>query len=1376
MTNGYPKLHLLELTSRLKLKICFSLLTVLFFSSIISAQCNNPINPIITSVSPNGATISWTLPSPAPYYGYEYYHTSGSGPGPSTPPDGSTTSNSVTFTNILSNATVDVWLRSSCASTTTQWFGPFTFTTLTPGSGCPNAPYGLSPAATFTPQYTQSPETVSTSAYAGQYSNVNVIPDRQYIFSTSVTTDYITITGADPSTVLAHGPSPLTFNSIDEGVVRYYVNTNSSCGTQQTARSRYITAQLIPSDCVPPSNFYTSAISSTSAVIHWTFTGVQPVYYVSTSNVPPNINATPTGVSSNYNDAAVTGLTPNTTYYYWVRSNCGLDLSNWAYGGSFSTPVSTPTGCTITTFGQNPTTVYTPGCFGNAEIISTNTWAGEYGKVNILPNKTYTFISSVPTDFITIYDDTVACVYASGITPLVWSSGANTALVRFALHTSSTCGNQGTGRTKSIICQDASTCAAPSSLNIPSITNSSAVINWTPANPTPGNGYQYYYSTTNTAPTNGTPPSGSNASTTLNLTGLNANTTYYIWIRSNCGSSQSSWVFGNSFTTVGAAASGCVTAVYGLYPATTFVPACFGITENIVTDAYAGGYTNVAISPNRQYTFASSVSSDYITISNADASVIYVTGFTPLVWSSGTNSGTMRFYLHSNAACGSNSANRTKTIICQAPAAICNNPSALTAIPATNSAVLNWLPPSPVPSSGYQYYYGTAATAPNSGSTPSGSTPATTATLNGLVGNTTYYFWVRANCGSSQSSWVFGNSFTTVGSGCVTAVYGLYPDATFVPACSGITENIVTDGYAGEYANVAISPNKQYTFASSVSSDYITISNADASVIYVTGITPLVWSSGTNSGTMRFYLHLNAACGSQNVSRTKAIICQAAAATCNIPSALTVTPAINSAVLNWSPPNPVPSSGYQYLYGTAATAPNSGSTPSGSTLTTTATLNALVSNTTYYFWVRANCGSSQSEWVAGGSFIMPNSNFCNTAVYGQFPSWAYEPTCSGSPESIAANAYAGEYSVITIMTNKQYTFSSSVATDFITITNEDGTALLANGITPLVWNSAANSGNIRYYLHTNSACGSQDTNRTRFIACASDSNCGLPANLHTSNITSNSCLVSYTSSASTGASYDIYFGASSAAPNTGTTPSGNITETEVFLYNLLANTTYYYWVRANCGTSASAWVSGGSLTTNAFFGCNSATYGLYPEATFTPMCTGSNETIATDAYAGEFSKVAILPNKQYRFTSLTDFITITNEAGNVFLASGISPLVWNSGSNSGIIRYFIHAFNTCTSQNQNRTRSISCSNILDDADFSLKGITIYPNPTSGTVNITARQAFEKIEIINRLGQQVKVFLTHSDQAQIDIHDLAGGIYFVKIYMDNEYNTYKIVKD
>ena len=91
-------------------------------------------------------------------------------------------------------------------------------------------------------------------------------------------------------------------------------------------------------------------------------------------------------------------------------------------------------------------------------------------------------------------------------------------------------------------------CSAPGGIVASAITANSATISWNAANPVPSNGYEYYIDTINTAPTgSGTPE----ATTSVNVSSLAANTTYYVWVRSDCGGGvYSAWSTVYSFTTL----------------------------------------------------------------------------------------------------------------------------------------------------------------------------------------------------------------------------------------------------------------------------------------------------------------------------------------------------------------------------------------------------------------------------------------------------------------------------------------------------------------------------------------------------------------------------------------------------------------------------------------------------------------------------------------------------------------------------------------------------------------------------------------------------------------------------------------------------------
>lgn len=95
-----------------------------------------------------------------------------------------------------------------------------------------------------------------------------------------------------------------------------------------------------------------------------------------------------------------------------------------------------------------------------------------------------------------------------------------------------------------VIVKPTPSCVIPTALSSSNITTTTATISWTAPSSPPADGYDYYLSTTNTPPTAGTTPTGSvNAGViTKDLTNLSTCTSYYIWVRSKCSSSEtSSW-------------------------------------------------------------------------------------------------------------------------------------------------------------------------------------------------------------------------------------------------------------------------------------------------------------------------------------------------------------------------------------------------------------------------------------------------------------------------------------------------------------------------------------------------------------------------------------------------------------------------------------------------------------------------------------------------------------------------------------------------------------------------------------------------------------------------------------------------------------------
>jgi subtilisin-like proprotein convertase family protein len=119
---------------------------------------------------------------------------------------------------------------------------------------------------------------------------------------------------------------------------------------------------------------------------------------------------------------------------------------------------------------------------------------------------------------------------------------------------------------------------------------------------------------------------------------------------------------------------------------------------------------------------------------------------------------------------------------------------------------------------------------------------------------------------------------------------------------------------------------------------------------------------------------------------------------CTPPTGLTVTSiAPTSADLSWNASSSNPSGGYQWEVRTAGAPGSGGATVIGSTIagTTIATASPLAANTTYSYYVRANCGAGVfSTWTSAFVFTTP----CNpiaipfTETFATYAT-TFPPTC-----------------------------------------------------------------------------------------------------------------------------------------------------------------------------------------------------------------------------------------------------------------------------------------------------------------------------------------------------------------------------------------------
>jgi len=107
--------------------------------------------------------------------------------------------------------------------------------------------------------------------------------------------------------------------------------------------------------------------------------------------------------------------------------------------------------------------------------------------------------------------------------------------------------------------------------------------------------------------------------------------------------------------------------------------------------------------------------------------------------------------------------------------------------------------------------------------------------------------------------------------------------------------------------------------------------------------------------------------------------------------------------------------------------------------------------------------------------------------------------------------------------------------------------------------------------------------------------------------------------------------------------------------------------------------------------CLNDVYGQYPFSTFTPACTGAQQTITTCGYGAEYSMVYLTAGNTYTFGSsvTSDICTIADEGGTVSYAYGVGQAVYTAAQD-GPVRFYTHIAG-CGAATACRTKWVNCS-------------------------------------------------------------------------------------
>lgn len=633
--------------------------------------------------------------------------------------------------------------------------------------------------------------------------------------------------------------------------------------------------------CFIPSTVVSSNPSTTTVDLTWIAPSVVPALgyeiYYNTTNVAPISTTTPSVTGINTASATVGGLVPSTTYFIWVRSNCSSsDSSDWVSGTSFSTncvafnvPYSENFDTTATGTSSNNNA---PQCWSYLESAGST----GYGYVsssnsNSAPNNFYMYNSSDIAGHMLLVSPETNNLASGNNRVRFFARGASdgfpiqvgtlsnptdptsftmigSPIILTNVHTEYTVDlpagtnkflafRHGMATTYDAIYIDdinveaIPSCVRPTDVIVASVTATSADLSWIAPAVAPANGYEVYYSTTNTAPTAASVAQVSNInSTSATITGLTAATTYYFWVRSVCGPSESS-----IWTTDVSATTNCVafTIPYSENFDTTSTgtttnnntPQCWSYLETPNSAAYAYVSTsNNNSAPNSFYMYNSTdVTGDMMlvspvttnlssglnrvrffakgsvagypleigTLSNSlDPSTFTIIG-SPIILTTTQTEYTVDIPVGTNVNLafrhGMNSTYDAVYLDDINVEAIpsCVRPTVLVVASTTaTSADVSWTASASAPANGYQIYYSTTNTQPTAGSIPQiTNITGTSATISGLSAATDYFFWVRSACSTSDLSfWTDAETFTTQCSVFTAPFYEGFSNGT-IPNC-----------------------------------------------------------------------------------------------------------------------------------------------------------------------------------------------------------------------------------------------------------------------------------------------------------------------------------------------------------------------------------------------------------------------------------------------------------------------------------------------------------------------------------------------------------------------------------------------------------------
>lgn len=369
------------------------------------------------------------------------------------------------------------------------------------------------------------------------------------------------------------------------------------------------------------------------------------------------------------------------------------------------------------------------------------------------------------------------------------------------------------------------------------------------------------------------------------------------------------------------------------------------------------------------------------------------------------------------------------------------------------------------------------------------------------------------------------------------------------------------------------------------------------------------------------------------------------------------------------------------------------------------------------------------------------------------------PTSCGTPSSISSSAITVNSATISwgavanaVSYDLQYKLSSS--STFTLVSGITGTSQLVSGLNE--------STSYDYQVRANCASGTGSFSSLQsFTTLAA---CPAPASASAGSITQNSATISW-SSVANAVSYELQYKPSSSS--TFTVVSG-LTGTSYNLTSLTSSTTYQFQVKANCP------VGNGSFTALQSFTTGTAPACAAPTGVVANPVTGTTATISWNAVPSS-SHYYI----KYKKTNAKNWITTPNISATSYQITGLSTKtnyvaqVWVVCSNGNSY------YTQITFRTANSGPEAPASENTEEKNY-ITSFRLSPNPASERLVVQIPQALyngkASLQIIDMYGRVQKTVIVNNTVMQLDIRNLAAGVYRLRYLSEGKSYIIPFVKN